>query len=1016
MHDSRTITLERLTRALCDRIRPATHRAVAELHVGAWHVDGGRGEPVSPAVALGDVKYEPFPIGGPWGPPWGTTWFHLTGHVPVSAAGQPVELRVDLGWAANGVPGFQAEGLVYRPDGTVVKAVNPRNDWVPIVAPANGGERIDLYVEAAANPLVLDLDRFAPTALGDKATAGDQRLYRLARADVTIFETEVWELVQDLEVLDQLVRELPAEQPRHWQIVHALGQALDALDLDDIVHSAKRARGELSDVLSRPAHASAHRLSAVGHSHIDTAWLWPLRETVRKVARTASNVVHLLDTYDDFVFAMSSAQQFVWLEEHRPEVFERVAEHVLSGRFMPVGGMWVEADTNMPGSEAMARQFVHGKRYFLERFGIDTQEVWLPDSFGYSAALPQLIRLAGSRWFLTQKLSWNQINRFPHHTFWWEGLDGSRVFTHFPPIDTYNAELTGGELAYAARNFREKGNATRSLVPFGYGDGGGGPTREMLARARRTADLEGSPRVTVEPPAAFFAAAEHEYAAHAAVWVGELYLEGHRGTYTSQAKTKQGNRRAEHLLREAELWCATAAVQRGTSYPYDALDRIWKTVLLHQFHDILPGSSIAWVHREARDAYVRIGAELETLIAGAQGVLGGTGDIDMLFNAAPHARDGVPALGAARPTRPDRSTQATKRDGGYVLDNGVLRVVVDRRGLVTSVRDLVVDRDVLAQPANVFALHPDFPNRWDAWDIDEFYRHSGTQLVELESLTLVDPATIRVVRRFGHSRLTQDITLQPAARRVDFRIDVDWQEREKLLKVAFPIDVHTDRAAYETQYGHLYRPAHENTSWEAAKFEVCAHRWVHVAEPGYGVAIVNDSTYGHDVRRSIGPSGGTMTTVRLSLLRAPRFPDPDTDQGRHEMRYSLVAGAEISDAIAAGYALNLPLRRLTGSGVAVPPLVHVDGDDAVVIEAVKLADDRSGDVIVRLYESLGGRATAAMDTSFPVASIRETDLLERPVERTALVAATPAEGRIALRLRPFQIVTLRLQPAVNFMG
>jgi alpha-mannosidase len=1007
MHDNRALTLDRLARALREHIRPATHRTLTNLQVRAWHVDG---EPVLPAVALGSDDYEPFPIGAEWGPPWGTTWFHLTGNVPASAAGLPVELRLDLGWADHS-PGFQAEGLVYRPGGTVVKAVNPRNDWVPIAAPATGSEPIDLYVEAAANPYLLDLGRFAPTALGELATAGAQRLYRLQRADVVVFQTEVWELVQDLEVLDQLARELPADQPRHWEIVRALGRAMDALDPDDLVGTAKHVRGELVEVLSRPAYASAHRISAVGHAHIDSAWLWPLRETVRKVARTAANVVNLLDNGEDLVYVMSSAQQFAWLEEHRPEVFARVAEHVRSGRFVPVGGMWVEADTNMPGSEAMARQFVHGKRYFMEKFGIDPREVWLPDSFGFSAALPQLIQLAGSRWFLTQKISWNQTNQFPHHTFWWEGLDGTRIFTHLPPVDTYNSELSGRELAHAVRNFRDKGVATRSLVPFGYGDGGGGPTREMLARARRTANLEGSPRVTIEPPAAFFAAAEQEYAAVAPVWVGELYLERHRGTYTSQAKTKQGNRRAEHLLREAELWCATAAVQRGVAYPYDTLDRIWKTVLLHQFHDILPGSSIAWVHREARDVYARSAGELEATIAAAQRALAGVGESELCFNATPHARDGVPALGAAQPRRSATSVEVASDGGGYTLDNGVLRVVVDRRGLVTSVRDLVANREVVAHglPANVCTLHIDVPNYWDAWDIDEFYRNSVAELTEVESIALDAPATVRVVRRFGHSLLTQHISLQPGVRRVDFRIEVDWHEREKLLKVAFPVDVHTDRAAYETQYGHLYRPAHENTSWEAAKFEVCAHRWVHVGESGYGVAIVNDSTYGHDVRRMVRAGGGSVTRVGLSLLRAPRFPDPETDQGNHEMRYALVPGAQISDAIAEGYAFNLPLRRVVGSGVAVPPLVTVDGPTGVVVEAVKLADDRSGDVVVRLYESLGGRATTTLTTSFPVALVSETDLLERPVDATAFVPPTPREQQVTLRLRPFQVVTLRFQ-------
>ena len=534
MHDDRTLTLDRLVRVLAERVTPAVHRTVGSLEVEVWHVEGGQGEPVPPAVALGlrpsiggpGPRFVPARVGDPWGPAWGTSWFHLTGSVPPDAAGHRVELLVDLGWTQR-APGFQAEGLVYRPDGSPVKGLNPFNGWVPVADPAAGGEPVDLYVEAAANPAVLSSLAFLPTALGEKETAGSEPLYRLARAEMAVLDAEVFELVQDFAVLAGLAGELGDDEPRQWEIVRALERALDALDLDDVSSTAAAARAELADALSRPAHASAHRISAVGHSHIDSAWLWPVRETVRKVARTASNVVQLMDEHPELIFAMSSAQQFAWIEEHRPEVFARVTEHVKGGRFVPVGGMWVESDTNLPGGEALARQLVHGKRYFLDRFGIETEEVWLPDSFGYSAALPQLVRLSGSHWFLTQKVSWNQTNRFPHHSFWWEGIDGTRVFTHFPPVDTYNSELSGAELAHAVRNFRDKGLATRSLVPFGYGDGGGGPTREMLARARRTADLEGSPQVTIEAPSAFFTAAEAEYA-DGPVWVGELYLELHR--------------------------------------------------------------------------------------------------------------------------------------------------------------------------------------------------------------------------------------------------------------------------------------------------------------------------------------------------------------------------------------------------------------------------------------------------------------------------------------------------------
>ncbi|MCX4807222.1 glycosyl hydrolase-related protein [Streptomyces sp. NBC_01214] len=1007
MHDDRSITEHRLRRVLKERVKPAVRSRAVPLTVERWEAPG---EPVPVAEGLA-AHYEPCAIGDPWGPAWGTTWFKVTGTVPADWAGRTVEAVLDLGFDRM-MPGFQCEGLVHRADGGEVKALNPYNDWVRVADRAEGGEHVEWYVEAASNPVLVD---HAATYEGDLPTSGDQPLYRLARMELTVFETEVWELVQDLEVLYDLMTQLDTADARRHEVLRALGAALDALDLGDVPGTAAAARGCLARVLAAPANASAHRISAVGHAHIDSAWLWPLRETVRKVARTASNMVNLMDQHPEFVFAMSQAQQLDWIKTYRPELFERVKKKIADGQFVPVGGMWVESDTNMVGGEAMARQFLYGKKFFLDEFGIETQNVWLPDSFGYTAAMPQIVRLSGSQWFLTQKISWSQVNRFPHHTFWWEGIDGTRVFTHFPPVDTYNSDLGGAQLAHAARNYREKGHGSRSLVPFGWGDGGGGPTREHLARARRQRDLEGSPRVRIERPDAFFERARAEYE-DAPVWAGELYLELHRGTYTSQAKTKQGNRRSESLLREAELWTATAAVRvAGYAYPYEDLERIWKTVLLHQFHDILPGSSIAWVHREARETYAAVREELQGITLAAQQALAGQGAEQLVFNCAPHTRRGVPAGGAGRPTEAGEPVTVEERHGGgHILANGRLLVEIDGRGLIVSVYDLEARRETVAPgtAANLLQIHPDFPNMWDAWDIDAFYRNRVTDLVELDRLEVTGSgprsATVRVTRSFGRSGAVQQITLRAGAKTVDLVTEVDWHETEKFLKAAFPLDVKAERTASETQFGHVYRATHTNTSWEAAKFEICAHRWIHAEEPGWGVALLNDSTYGHDVTRDVRADGGQTTTVRLSLLRAPRYPDPETDQGSHTLGFSLAPGAGIGDAVREGHALNLPERVVCGAG-PVAPLVAVD-EDAVVVEAVKLAEDRSGDVVVRLYESRGGRARATLTAGFPITDAVESDLLERPLAGSAVGVPTP-EGRIPLTLRPFQIVTVRLHRA-----
>ncbi|MFE4618304.1 alpha-mannosidase [Streptomyces sp. NPDC056747] len=1023
MHSKQRLTEQRLARVLDERIRPAVHALTAPLDIAIWNVPG---EPVPVAEGLA-APYEPVTLGHRWGPAWTTSWFRISGRVPEEWAGRRVEAVVDIGFNFTGA-GFSSEGLVYRADGTVVKALNPRNAYIPVADPAVGGEEFTYYVEAAANPNLND--DHLPSHTGDRPSwltgrdgNGDDRhdhsgfagapIYQLLRLDLAVFDSEVWELAQDLDVLGELMRELPESEPRRWQLLRTIERALDGIDLQDVSGSATAAREVLRPALAAPAAPSAHRMSAVGHAHIDTAWLWPLRETVRKVARTLSNVTHLMDDHEDFRFAMSQAQQLAWLKEHRPEVYGRVQEKAKTGQFLPVGSLWVEPDTNIIGGESLARQLIHGKRFYLDEFGVETKEMWLPDTFGYNAAMPQLMKLAGVRWFLTQKISWNTTNKFPHHTFWWEGIDGTRIFSHFPPVDTYNAEITGAELAHAVRNFQDKEAVDNSLLPFGYGDGGGGPTREMLARASRVEDLEGSPRVVIESPSDFFERAHAEYP-DAPVWLGELYLEFHRGTLTSQLRTKQGNRRGEHLLREAELWSATAAVRTGFAYPYEALDRLWKTVLLHQFHDILPGSSIGWVHREAEATYASVTAELHGIVDAAQRALAGKGEEQVVFNASPYTRDGVPALGASPSTdSPTRPVAPAPVEGGHLLDNGLVRVLIDERGLVTSAYDITAAREALAPgtAANLLQLHQDFPNEYDAWDIDAFYRNTVHDLRDAESVS-AEAAGVRVVRTVGASRIEQFISLGEGSRRLDIDTETDWNETEKLLKAAFPLDIRADHSSAEIPFGHVQRPTHTNTSWDAAKFEFCAHRFLHVGERGWGAAVVNDSTYGHEVTRDVRSDGGTTTTIRLSLLRAPRYPDPDSDQGRHHLRYGFVIGADIADAVREGYGFNVPERRVPGSSTEVAPLVATD-DDAVVIDTVKLADDRSGDIVVRLYEAHGGRATTLLSTSFPLASATVTDLLERPLApgEDSCTPRQTAADQVSLTLRPFQIVTLRLRSA-----
>lgn len=949
--------MARLQRVVRERIQPRLHEQLAEVEVAAWRVDGD-GEPVPAARAVGAV-YTPLAVGATWGPRWGTTWLRVEGRVP--ASDKPVELVLDLGWSDRFVGG-QGEGLVYRADGVPLKALHPRNVWFRLTGPGapdgvvEADGRFVVYVEAAANPLVLDFPAFAETTYGEKPGPHEAEPYRLVAAKLCAFDDEVFDLLRDLEATGDLLPQLSSDEQRYWKILRAVENALDAT-------SVKDAREALREALAQKANASAHHMTAVGHAHIDSAWLWPLRETRRKVARTLTNVLTLMETEPELVYAMSSAQQYAWVQEDHPELFERVRQRVAEGRIVPVGGMWVESDAVMPGGESLVRQISFGKRYFAETFGHESELVWLPDSFGYSGAWPQIARRAGYRWFLTQKLSWNDTTVFPHHTFAWEGIDGTRILTHFPPADTYSAEVTAGELRHAVSNFRDKAISDHSLLLFGYGDGGGGPNREMVARAHRFRDLEGAARVELGRPEQFFTTAEAELGDHAPVWAGELYLELHRGTLTSQIAMKQGNRRAEALLRTVEYLRAVSAVRDDVPYPHAELEEAWKTVLLHQFHDILPGSSISWVHREARETYARLEKQLRALVEGS----------------------GAP--GRVVDWRIVRDRETVRPGENAVLDNGIVRASFDADGNVESLIDLRTGREMAAGPLGVLQLFRDEPVQWDAWDVD---RHVLRRPVPLEFAGMrVTDDTIVVTHRRGDSTFVTTYAMEVGQPRLEITVDVDWQEREHLLKLSFPVAVHGLRARYETQYGSIERPTHENTLADEAQYEVCSHRWVHVSEPGLGIGVINDSTYGCDVRRI---SGGT--DIRPTLLRAPRYPDPDTDRGRHTLRFAVVAGDETVTRAAADD-LNAP--RLD----AVPdiePLVSLELESGhAVIDWIKLADDRSGDVIVRAHETRGGRAIARLVTDLDV-TISETDLLERHPEAVSE----------ALTFGPFQISTLRL--------
>ncbi len=1012
--------LSRINEVFADVVKPARWPATCAVEISANHING---EPVSYREAVAG-KFIPFDVGDAWGPHWGTTWFRVRGVVPADWKGQDCVVDVHLGY--GGLSGFGAEGQVWI-DGQPTEGISPNHGHVLLASPVRGGEKFDLYIEAAANPSTPAQDP-APLWLADPA--GEPQL-TLTRCHLSIVDREVEALVRDWALARQLAKRLDGARAR--ASMDALDRACAAIEDGGMDKTTVlSARQRLAEVLNHPGESPRRTHLAVGNSHLDTAWLWPLRETHRKAARTFSTASTLLDREPDYRFAASQAQQFEWIRDEHPGLWDRVKAHVTAGRFDVVGSMWVEPDCNLPSGESLVRQIVHGKRFFREEFGVDTDGLWLPDVFGYSAALPQILAQADVHWFLTQKISWNDVNQFPHHTFWWEGLDGTRIFTHFPPADTYNGNFSVSDLRHAEENFKQQEIRDRSIYLYGYGDGGGGPDLEMLERARRLRDVDGLGRVELTTARDAMAQIREEGEdADLPVWVGELYLEFHRGTYTTHGAVKKGNRELEWALRDAEMWSLAAKRLAGGEVPSAALDRAWKKLLLHQFHDIIPGTSIHWVYQDTMADYASIRATTDEIVNVSLTTIASrvdTGDAErpaLVANGLGWARnevvevDGVltrvaaPACGWAVNdlSAPESTEDAPVTTGEHWMENRHLRIEWDEVGHLRSVRHLATGREAIApgESANVLQLMDDRPAQWDAWDIDRSAFDTAVDLTEIDRLELIESselrATLQIVRSFGDSRIEQLVRLTRGSHRVEVHCKIDWQENHKLLKVAFPVDVHSAVARHEIQFGHVERPTHQNTSWDIARFETCAHTWVDLSEDGFGVALLNDSKYGHDVSGHV---------IRLSLLRAPTWPDPLADRGQHRFAYALYphAGKPTSGGvIAEAHAFNSPLRvvpieRTSGGSVDVPArfsLLEPD-DDGVVISAIKAADDGDG-TIVRLHEAFGGRRRVGLRSPGTTRADR-VDLLEAPMK-----AAPPhiEDGEIDLELRPFELVTLRLR-------
>jgi alpha-mannosidase len=860
-----------------------------------------------------------------------------------------------------------------------------------------------------------------------------------------------------------IAEELDENDSVKGELLNALDRAFQILDTrepfgDGFYASVPRAHATLRAGIAKAGPPLNVNIVATGHAHIDVAWLWTLGQTRRKSGRTFYTVLHLMEQFSDYHFTQSQPQLYDYVRQDYPELFEAIKARVAEGRWEPIGGTWIETDCNVTGAESLARQFLLGRTFFREHFGPQAESpvLWLPDVFGYSWALPQLIKQAGMHYFMTTKIGWSQYNRLPYDSFWWQGLDGTCVLTHFicTPgsggnwVSTYNGDASPEQTIGTWRTFQQKELQQELLMSIGYGDGGGGPTREMLENIREMDAFPATPRVRHGPAGQFFRDLEAKAGDHLPIWNGELYLELHRGTYTTQSRNKRANRKSEFLLHDAEFLATLASLlDPGYEYPMAQLRKAWELVCLNQFHDIIPGSSITSVYAEALEQYQEIQEIGSTTRDDALKTITGKLEGDLLVvNPAAFPRDdlafwpGQLASGKClqRHDGTPVSTQSTT-DGTWVaagelaplsvtplfvadgvapapntnllittelLENAFLRVELNKAGDIIRVYDKTNEREVLPGGAfaNQFQAFEDRPLNSDAWDVDIFFDDKLWTADPATAVKVVEAgplrATLEIQRRILHSDYVQRISLSYNSPRLDVETRIDWQERHILLKVAFPVEILSPVATYEIQWGNLERPTHRNTSWDWARFETCAQKWVDLSEGDYGVSLLNDCKYGHDIRDNV---------MRISLLRGTTDPDPEADLGEHRFAYSLLphAGRWAETTIAAAYALNDPLfvaEGQRGSGVAGGSLVSVDRPN-VVVETVKQAEDGNG-VIVRFYESQRRRGPVTLTAGFDLAEAWHTNLLEENQ------SALEDQGRrVTLSVGPYEIVTLRLVPA-----
>jgi alpha-mannosidase len=961
-----------------------------------------------------DDTFRPFAVNERWAEKPDThAWFYFKTTIAEAALPYYNELCVDTevdGWNV-----YNPQFLVYI-NGHAVQGLDTNHRSLPLDVTGESEVFIFAYSGSLAKNLLLN-------------------------TRINTINKDIEKLYYDILVPYEVLGFSEEDSKEYADIKRYLLNAVNLLDLREPLgegfrSSVKRALEYLSTEFYGK-RLQEQQLSAfcVGHTHIDVAWLWTLSQTKEKAQRTFSTVLKLMEKYPDFVFFASQPQLYMYVKEEAPEIYDRIKEMVKAGRWEAEGAMWVEADCNLTSGESLIRQIVYGKRFFKEEFGVESRILWLPDVFGYSAALPQICAKSGIDYFITSKISWNDTNKMPYDTFFWKGIDGSRIFTYFltaqdkekgrKPVNytTYVSTTDPKHLAGAYERYSQKELTNEVLVTFGWGDGGGGPTKKMLEIAeRQRKGMPSCPKVKTGRVSDFL---DNLYSnvkdkPYLPEWVGELYLEYHRGTYTSAARNKKNNRKSELLYQQAELLSCMAESLTSLPYPARALSDGWHTILVNQFHDILPGSSIPEVYKDSDKQYKAVLETADKLSENAYKSITDHIDTDggvVVFN--PHSfvgndivlvdgeavyAENIPPKGY-KVIRPSEK-QSTVTINGKTIENLFFRVEFDDLMQIKSLFDKRVNRQVIkdGQRGNVLRVYEDIPFQYDCWNVEIYHKDKSwivDDVVSCEEVRNGARSGFKVVKRFMSSTITQNIWVYDDIDRIDFETEADWQEVNLLLKAEFTVDINADNAVYDIQFGHTRRPTHSNTSWDMAKFEVCAQKYADLSDFGYGVSLINDCKYGYDIH------GNTM---KLSLLKCSNYPNEFVDKGVHTFTYSLFphpGDFRSAGTIKHSYYVNHPMTavKTRKSKGCLPESYSFIGCDKenVVVETVKKSESGDG-VVIRMYESFNMHTKAVLTFGDTAKKVFLCDMLENVIEELPL-----EDGMVQIKLKPFEIVTVKVR-------